>query len=116
VVEGVAFNLAHYVDILQRASGQHVSQLILSGNGFLNPLAAETLAEVVDAEVRLPEKQGHASLRGAAICAFRALGVDMSAEVEHLVAGSRTISKKADPFVRQRLRLYRQLRAKVLLR
>jgi len=116
VVEGVAFNLAHYVDILQRASGQRAAQLILSGNGFLNPLAAETLAAVVDAEVRLPEKQGLASLRGAAICAFRALGIDASAAMEQLVAEARTISKKADPVVRERLQLYRQLRVKVTVR
>src|SRR5262249_12803532 len=116
VVEGVAFNPAHYVDILQRASGQQAAQLILSGNGFLNPLAAETLAAVVDAEVRLPEKQGLASLRGAAICAFHALGIDASAAMEQLVADARTISKKADRVVRERLQLYRQLRAKVTVR
>jgi gluconokinase len=75
VLEGVIFNLAHFVDILQNTSGLRAAQVVLSGNGFLNPRAAPILAAAVDNSVLLPEHPGLASLRGSAVCALRGLGL-----------------------------------------
>jgi sugar (pentulose or hexulose) kinase len=74
ILEGVIFNLAHFVEIVQRTSGTDASSLILSGNGFLHPLAAPLLAAVAGVPVFMPENSGVLSLRGAAVCALRALG------------------------------------------
>ena len=73
-LEGVVFNLAYYVDILQKTSGIKAREVILSGNGFLDPLAAPILATVLDAAVLIPGDPGLASLRGSAICALRTAG------------------------------------------
>jgi len=110
VLDGVVFNLAHYTEILEHASGVRASEVILSGNGFLNLLAAETLASVLDAQVRRPRAQGLASLRGAAICGFRALDMDTSAAMEQLVADSDLIDPRDVSSVRQRYQRYREFR------
>jgi len=75
ILEGVVFNLAHYVEILQRTSEQTVAEIVLSGNGFLHPLAAPILAAVAGVPVAMPSNPGAASLRGAAACALRASGL-----------------------------------------
>src|SRR5439155_15146643 len=75
ILEGVIFNLAHFVQIVQNTSGQKASDIVLSGNGFRDPLAAPILAAVVDGSVWMPEATGLASLRGSAICALRAMGL-----------------------------------------
>jgi len=75
VVEGVIFNLGHYVEILQETSRVRVSSIVLSGNGFLHPLAAPLLAAVAGVTVSMPSDPGLASLRGAGLCALEALGV-----------------------------------------
>ena len=72
ILEGVIFNLAHFVEIVQRTSGKPAADIVLSGNGFLHPLAAPILAAIVDAAVWIPSEPGFASLRGAGICALRA--------------------------------------------
>lgn len=74
IVEGIVFNLAYYVEILQRTSMEKPSVVVLSGNGFLHPLAPRILASVVAAPVRMPAAPGLATMRGAGICALRALG------------------------------------------
>jgi gluconokinase len=74
VLEGVVFNLSWFVEILQNTSGQRVSEIVLSGNGFLAPAAPGILASVADVSVLMPADPGAASLRGAAVCAFQALG------------------------------------------
>jgi gluconokinase len=79
ILEGVIFNLAYYVEILEKTSGQNASSIVLSGNGFLQPLSASILASLVDAPVWMPADPGLASLRGAAICALRARGADVPA-------------------------------------
>jgi gluconokinase len=112
VMDGVVFNLAHYVDILEHGSGQRASEVVLSGNGFLNPLASETLASVLDARVLRPRTQGLASLRGAAACGFQALGVDTSVAIERLVAESGVIAPGATTAARQRYSRYRDQRSK----
>ena len=74
ILEGVIFNLAHFIDIVQTTSGAAASSLVLSGNGFLHPLAPPLLAAVAGIPVWMPEHTGLMSLRGAGVCALRALG------------------------------------------
>lgn len=109
VLDGVVFNLAHYCEILSAVSGRAPSQVVLSGNGFRAPLTASTLASVLDAQVLQPPDQGLASLRGAAICGFRALGVDVSAAP--LLQSSKTVEPDNADEVRFRYRRYREFRS-----
>jgi gluconokinase len=74
VLEGVAFNLSWFVEILRKTSGDQISEIVLSGNGFLAPDAPRILASVVGVPVLMPADPGAASLRGAAVCAFQATG------------------------------------------
>jgi sugar (pentulose or hexulose) kinase len=74
VLEGVVFNLAYFVEIVQRTSGELPSEIILSGNGFLHPAAPGIFAAVAGVPVWIPPRPGLASLRGAAIIALGALG------------------------------------------
>ena len=74
VIEGVVFNLGYLFEILQRTSAQKASEIVLSGNGFLQPLTAPILAAILGVRVSAPSKPGLASLRGAAMCAMGALG------------------------------------------
>ena len=75
ILEGVVFNLAHFVEIVQETSGEKSSDMVLSGNGFLYPLAAPVLAAVTGMPVWMPAEPGLASLRGAAICCLRAFNM-----------------------------------------
>ena len=110
VVDGVVFNLAHYVAILERTSGLAARQAILSGNGFLNPTTVQILAALLDAEVRLPANQGMATLRGAALCGLRGLGVDASFAVEEIVSNSPIVPRENAELVRSRFDRYMQFR------
>ena len=74
ILEGVIFNLAHFVEIVQQTSGKEATDLGLSGNGFLDPKAAPIMASVAGLSTWMPKIPGLASLRGAAICALRSLG------------------------------------------
>jgi gluconokinase len=105
ILEGVIFNLAHFVEIVQTTSGRKASDIVLSGNGFRDPLAAPLLASVVNATVWAPSQPGLASLRGSAICALRALGIP--------VPGLQTtaVLPFKDAKIRDRYREYRFFRA-----
>jgi gluconokinase len=105
ILEGVIFNLAHYAEILRRTSRQRTDQIVLSGNGFLQPPAARLLAAIVDAQVRMPLRPGLATLRGSAVCALRALGVQPPAMHTELVL------PLEDLRVRDRFQKYKILRA-----
>src|SRR5262249_2258151 len=85
VVEGGIFNLAHYTEVIQNLSGYRARQVVLSGNGFLEPLAAPLVASLVHGTTLHPESAGLASLRGAAIYAWRALGHDAMPAMERLL-------------------------------
>jgi gluconokinase len=104
ILEGVIFNVAYFVDIVQSASGEKPSGVVLSGNGFLHPLAAPTLATVVDATIWMPVQPGLATLRGAGICALRAL------EIPIPPLETETVPSLKDSKVHDRYRRYRQLR------
>ena len=109
-MDGVVFNLAHYAGILESASGEHAIQAVLSGNGFLSAAARETIAAVLDAEVLRPPDQGLASLRGAAVCGFQALGVDVAAGLQRLVDTAERIPRADAPQIRERYARYRTIR------
>jgi gluconokinase len=104
IVEGVIFNLAHYVEIVQIASECPASDLVLSGNGFLQPISAPTLAAVTGISTWIPSDPGLATLRGAAICSLRALRQPVpSLELAR-------VSALADPNISHRYHRYRRLR------
>ncbi len=105
VLEGVVFNLAQYVEILQRVSNRKPDAIVLSGNGFLERSAARVLAAVVNAQVRMPLAPGLATLRGAAICAFPALGLEVPALHTELVP------RVEDSRLRDRFEKFKVLRA-----
>ncbi len=104
ILEGVVFNLAHYIEIIQDASQLALTNIILSGNGFLHPLAAPLLASVTSIPVRMPATPGLASLRGAGACALQALGSSVPPLKTSVVA------PMEDARVLERYRQYRRLR------
>jgi len=107
VLEGVIFNLSWFTEILQKTSGHRVSEIVLSGNGFLAVAAPRILASVVGVPVLLPAEPGTASLRGAAVCAFRAMG----REVPSLEAGK--VQPLDDPQILKRYQRYKELRQQI---
>ena len=79
-------------------------EVVLSGNGFLDPLSAPLLAAIVDSNVALPDQPGMASLRGSGVCALRAL----RASVPSLTL--RKVIPLEGPQIRDRYRRYKILR------
>ena len=104
ILEAVVFNLAHYIEILRNASSQKPLQIVLSGNGFLDPLAAPILATIARTPVRMPASPGLASLRGAGVCALLALGLPVSPLQTSIIG---TLD---DPKILERYVCYRTLR------
>jgi len=107
IFEGVIFNLAHFVEILQEASGEAATDLVVSGNGFRDPAAAPALAAVTGLSVWSPKEPGLASLRGAGVCALRALSPDAAVPAV-AVAPVRSLN---DAALMGRYREYRRIRA-----
>jgi gluconokinase len=110
ILEGVIFNIADFIAIIECASGKTATDLVLSGNGFLHPMAGPILAAVTGKSTSMPAKPGLASLRGAGICALRALGQAAPALIVNAVRPA-TDSKMLD-----RQREYRRLRRGAALR
>jgi gluconokinase len=105
ILEGVIFNLGHFIEIVQQTSGEEATDLVLSGNGFLHPAAAPLLATVAKIATWVPSQPGLASLRGAGICALRALGQPLpTLKVDPVVP-------LTDPGIAQRYIEYRRIRA-----
>jgi gluconokinase len=107
VLEGVVYNLAWFVEILQKTSGRQASEIVLSGNGFLAATAARILASIAGVPLLMPSDPGAASLRGAAVCAFRAMGRD----VEPLEI--RTVQPLDDSHLTRRYHRYKELRQRI---
>jgi gluconokinase len=104
ILEGVVFNLAHLLEIVQTVSAVHAKGAVLSGNGFLDPLAASILATIAGISVLMPERPGLITLRGAAICALRALGKPVP-ELQ-----TRPVARLDDGKLLQRYAEYRRFR------
>ncbi len=107
VLEGVVFNLELFAEIIQETSGIQASEIVLSGNGFLNSAAPHILASIAGVPVLMPADPGIASLRGAAVCVFRALG----REVPPLQ--TQRVSPLADLRVVARYQRYKELRRQI---
>jgi gluconokinase len=107
VLEGVVFNLAWFVEILQQTSGHAASEIVLSGNGFLAPAAPGILASIVSVPVLMPAHPGVASLRGAAVCAFRSLGRNVQP------LQTKTVPRVDDRHLAIRYQRYKELRRQI---
>ena len=113
VAEGVVFNLAQYLEILQNTTGVPPRQVVISGNGFHEAYVASALATVVKADVLRPRSFGVATSRGLAMTAWRAIGRDVGAAMEALLAGASRVSPLEDAAIERRFARYKQLRARV---
>jgi gluconokinase len=111
VAEGVIFNLAQYAEVIQRQSGVTARQAVLSGSGFADPQLAPILAALMPAEVLLPAAAGLATLRGAAVYAWRALGHDAGPALERLLQEAERVGFKPEAALRGRFEKFKALRA-----
>jgi gluconokinase len=111
VAEGVLFNIAQYVEVVQQESGVQAEEIVLSGNGFREPGLASLLASILGRELLQPASAGLASLRGAAICAWRALGHDPTPAIEKELADAVHVTAVADPALADRFARFKTLRA-----
>jgi sugar (pentulose or hexulose) kinase len=109
-MEGVVFNLVQYTEVIQKLSGVHADQVVLSGNGFLDPAAAPLLAALLGAETLQPPSVGLASARGAAIHAWRALGHDVTGGVQDLLNKATRIPNRPEERLSQRYEEFKSLR------
>jgi gluconokinase len=110
VTEGVLFNIAQYVEVVERESGAIASEIILSGNGFQEPRLAEMLASLLGRELMIPESAGLATLRGAAIYAWRALGHDATPALETEINRSLRVKSVPDSALTDRFARFKELR------
>jgi gluconokinase len=110
VLEGVLFNLAQYVEVIGRNSGVRANQFVLSGNGFLDPAAAPVLATLLSGDTLQPESSGLGTLRGAAVCAWRALGYDATPAITRLLNEAAVIPPVRISGLDERFARFKQLR------
>jgi len=110
VMEGVLFNLAQYVEVIEKSSGVRASEIVLSGNGFLYPGAAPVLSALVSRDTLQPESSGLGTLRGTAVCAWRALGYDATPAIERLLRDAVCVAPVRDPGLEERFARFKQLR------
>jgi gluconokinase len=110
VMEGVLFNLAQYVEVIEKSSGVRASQIVLSGNGFLDPAVAPVLSALVSRDTLQPVSSGLGTLRGAAVCAWRALGYDATPAIERLLNEAACIAPVRIPGLDERFARFKQLR------
>ena len=109
-LEGVLFNLAQYVEVIERGSGIPSQQIVLSGNGFLDVFAAPVLSALLSAEILLPAASGLGTLRGTAVCAWRALGYDATPAIERLLNEAPRSVALRYPGLEDRFARFKQLR------
>ena len=110
VLEGVLFNLAQYVEVIEKCSGVRANQFVLSGNGFLDPAVAPVLAALLSRDTLQPAASGLGTLRGAAVCAWRALGYDATPALENLLNGAELVAPVRVPGLDERFARFKQLR------
>src|SRR5439155_233592 len=58
VMEGVVFNLAQYVEVIEKSSGVRANQVVLSGNGFLDPAVFRIDVLLSDNDAGVNERTG----------------------------------------------------------
>lgn len=111
VLEGVVFNLAQYIEVIERASGIVSGQIVLSGNGFRERFLASLLGALVNKEIVDPDSPGLGTLRGAAVCAWRALGHDPAPAIERLISNARPVLPAPDEGLTERYLAFKALRS-----
>jgi gluconokinase len=109
--EGVLFNLAQYVEVIERESGVHASEIVLSGNGFRDPRLPAWLASLLGRELLHPSDAGLATLRGAAVCAWRALGHDALPVLERKIERAAVVKPASDEGLLSRFERFKELRS-----
>lgn len=112
VFEGVLFNIAQYVEVIERESGVTADDVVLSGNGFRDPALARLLASLLGRELLNPDASGLGTLRGAAICAWRGLGYDASPALERLLQRAELVKPVRNEGLSERFRRFKELRAR----
>jgi gluconokinase len=110
VLEGVLFNLAQYVEVIERSSGVRANQFVLSGNGFLDPAVAPVLAALLTRDTLQPVSSGLGTLRGTAVCAWRALGYDATPAIARLLNEAAVITPVRISGLDERFARFKQLR------
>ena len=108
--EGVLFNLAQYVEVIEEESGVIAGQAVLSGNGFLDALLAPILASVLRRELLHPSDAGLATLRGAAVYAWRALGHDAGGALDRTIEKAAVVKPEVDDQLLDRFERFKLLR------
>jgi gluconokinase len=109
--EGVLFNLAQYVEVIERESGVVAGQVVLSGNGFRDPQLAPILASLLGRELLHPADAGLATLRGAAVCGWRGLGHDAGPALERIIQNAGVLRPSPDDALLDRFHRFKSLRA-----
>ena len=110
VAEGVLFNLAQYVEVVESQSGVTANEIILSGNGFLDPVLPSLLATVLGRELLQPQNSGLATLRGAAVYAWLALGHAATPALERNLVEAVVVKPATDSSLDERFARFKQLR------
>lgn len=108
--EGVLFNLAQYVEVIERESGVRAEEIVLSGNGFKAPRLPSLLASLLGRDLLQPADAGLASLRGAAVCAWRALGHEATPALERLIGSAQVVRSAPDDLLLRRFEKFKALR------
>jgi gluconokinase len=112
VTEGVLFNIAQYVEVVERESGIGAQEIILSGNAFSEPQLAPLLASLLGRELWMPRSAGLATLRGAGIYTWRTLGHDAEPALEKEIQASRRVKSLMDSSLMDRFARFKELRKK----
>ena len=111
VAEGVLFNLAQYVEVVERESGVAADTIVLSGNGFRESQQAPILASLLGRDLLKPDDAGLATLRGAAVYAWRAIGQDVVPALEREMLRAPRVKSMKDVALLDRFARFKELRA-----
>ena len=112
VTEGVLFNIAQYVEVVERESGAAAEQIYPVGQRIPGAVACRVAGFAVGKGIGHAGVLGgtHDVLRGAAIYAWRALGHDAAPALESEIEGSARVPSKPDPSLMDRFARFKELR------
>jgi gluconokinase len=113
VAEGVLFNIAQYVEVVESQSGVAAREIVLSGNAFQDSTLSHLLASILGRELLVPPSAGVATLRGAAVYGWRALGHDVASVLNDDIERSPRMQALPSSPVAERFEHFKQLRQTV---